>query len=382
MLNLKRHVSGKFKIISFHIEEHYFLPSGRKAICNKLIFKLLIAILFLGSWNNAKADGWSFSTQEHVSGSECGSMTYTLPYSTLNIPTKSQCEQVRQAILSIKVSAGFCTAYFTCSECTGSDILSGTGSGQEGGAVSISGLDQGNPFFSANNSTAIEDWITQYQQRVSSMTMRNQANAPSGGAEVPLSGDVNLDNAYQNYSNNPDYLDASVVDLRDASRDHTPTVQLLRTDADVAMENKWYEENGFNNMEHMSAQNEIVENEKAEETSNSNSSYAQDAYLYAIGKIPGGELPSEVGSFMLAIEDKSINNLRNGADAIMGTGPSDKVLDVQGVVYQASTQYVKDKAKDLGMGLLVKGGKLDDALDAGGDASFMKKTAEWLMGGK
>jgi hypothetical protein len=88
-----------------------------------LITLLFLLVTFLSFSHKTNAQGWSFTFQMYATGN-CGGAqppAITLPH--LGLPTKSQCESLRQQVLAIKASSGGCTVGYTCTPCTGSDII-------------------------------------------------------------------------------------------------------------------------------------------------------------------------------------------------------------------------------------------------------------------
>jgi len=151
----------------------------------------------------AYGQGWTFSMQIKTPGCE-GSSTYVSQInallsgiSTMGIPTKSECEAVRQQILAIKVSGpngngGTCSVYYTCGECMGSDI-SGTAGGSVAGGVSINGLAQGLAFFSTHPSSDYENWYNDLLVKFQSMGVDLKGYISGDGLAMP---DANFNQGY------------------------------------------------------------------------------------------------------------------------------------------------------------------------------------------
>ncbi len=141
------------------------------------------------------AQGWSFTAQVKVAGDCGGYVPVIQPITVPSLPTKAQCESLRQSVLQITASGGGCTAYYECTPCTGSDIIYTTDYTAPG-SVSIDGALQGSAFFSAHESAAVEDWVNEYMQKLRSMGVLNDVNYQLGIQDIPLTGDVDFDQYY------------------------------------------------------------------------------------------------------------------------------------------------------------------------------------------
>lgn len=350
--------------------------------------------------------GWSFTMEVHVSGSECGSLTYKAPYQNLGIPTKAQCESLRQFVLDYKISTGGCTAYYVCGPCTGSDILV-PGSGTAGlGEVSIDGLLVGKPLFYENSSTVISSWINEYKFRMQAMGLSPAIDFSGANMGLPATGDNDFDKLYSDQIVGFEKSGYAPVDLSGKSEGIGLTPMLLTTDEDIRKQDEWIKRNGLSgNMQQMGNDNMIpsddaggagdgVSGTDSESGSGDEIDFAQaksqaekgydnfkqtnDTYLFVIGNLPGGQLPAEIGGFVNKLSENTFENLDNGVKAIIGTASPDAVLDVKEVLVKTVSDIAVDKVKDFSKGLVVTTGRVGDALDAGGVVTYVENSAKWL----
>jgi hypothetical protein len=209
---------------------------------------LFLPIALIGFTNKMNAQGWIFTATPKVTG-PCSGYEPPLPTFTITyMPTQGQCESLRQTLIAVRSDIpmynngayiGTCSAFFTATACTGSDIS--TSSGQTGlaGSVSIDGLTQGTAFFSPHESRGLENWIDDYVVKLQSMGIStDQDNSPIE-QNIPLTGDANFDKGYIDRIKGfekPEHggvVDLSgktgVVDLNSAAVNPGPTVPLLNT---------------------------------------------------------------------------------------------------------------------------------------------------------
>jgi hypothetical protein len=166
---------------------------------------LFLPIALIGFTDKINAQGWIFTATATVTG-PCGPYAPPLPTFTITyMPTQSQCEALRQTLLGIRSDVamydnygnyiGDCSAFFTCTSCTGSDIS--TSSGQSSpGSVSIDGLTQGTAFFSPHESRNLENWIDDYLIKMKSMGISLDGNSSLTTQDIPLTGDADFDKGY------------------------------------------------------------------------------------------------------------------------------------------------------------------------------------------
>jgi len=195
---------------------------------------------------NTNAQGWIFTATAEVSG-PCGPYVPSLPTFTITyMPTQSQCEALRQMLLGIRSDIpmydndgnfiGNCSAFFTCTACTGSDITASSGQSSPG-SVSIDGLTQGSAFFSPHESRNLEDWIDDYLIKVKSMGVSLDGHNSLTAQDIPLTGDADFDKGYVDRIigfEKPEQggvVDLSgktgVVDFNNTAVNQGPTVPLL-----------------------------------------------------------------------------------------------------------------------------------------------------------
>lgn len=124
---------------------------------------------------------WTFSmslqTSGNCEGSEYAKNIFNSQASSIwsggGLPTKAQCEQVRSQILAIRSNTGDCAMYFTCSECTGSDInMGGSGSNlttrTDDAAAQLNqmGLEYGQAYHSPSAVEDVSAWLNEYQLKL------------------------------------------------------------------------------------------------------------------------------------------------------------------------------------------------------------------------
>ncbi|MFA5973830.1 MAG: hypothetical protein WC780_15880 [Lentimicrobiaceae bacterium] len=230
--------------------------------------KLLISLLFffisiIGLSIKTNAQGWTFTFSVAQSGPCAAYVPLVIPpLPNFGIPTQSQCESLRQTLLAIKSSIpeyndqgvyiGDCSAYVTCTPCTGSDIV--TPGQVSPGDVSFDGQFQGKPLFTTHESSAFEDWSRDYRQQLASYGITSILGNTLTPPNIPLTGDPGLDALYKSQSENfnpttapvvtPPPSDASVVDLSGKQG----VVKLLRSPEDIKSENDWLQQQKLDNL--------------------------------------------------------------------------------------------------------------------------------------
>jgi len=174
----------------------------------KCISALLMCILLPGFYTGTHAQGWSFTMSLSQSGPCGATLPYILPVTIPYMPTQSYCESIRQTILAIRSSMpvynnqhqyiGECAVFYTCSACTGSDMVMPASSVIDPGEVSINGLTEGMAFFSPHESEAIERWMNDYKQKMASLGVPVDNWQPSANPDIPSTGDADFDGYYAN----------------------------------------------------------------------------------------------------------------------------------------------------------------------------------------
>ena len=267
---------------------------------------LLISFLFfIINVNTATSQGWGFTFQLTQSG-PCGASIPGLPTFTVPnaIPTQGQCEALRQTILSVKISApqydnrgkyiGDCAVFYTCTPCTGSDIVV---TGQSGpGEISLEGQYLGKPLYSPHESSAFEDWAKEYRQQLESYGITSILGNSLTAPKIPLTGNKDFDDFYAGQTANfnptttasskPASQDANVVHLSE----NAGTVQLLTSQAEQAKRDKWYEEKGFDNLAPIGAATGIEASAPAEKDFKENSLRFAMENLPVVGTVAKGML--------------------------------------------------------------------------------------------
>jgi hypothetical protein len=171
-----------------------------------LVYASSFVFVFLVLPFSAKSQGWGFTFQLSQSG-PCYGTIPTIPTFTVPsvIPNQGQCDALRQTILDIKVSApqyddhgnyiGDCNVFYTCTPCTGSDIVT-TSSLYNPGSVSIDGLTQGTAFFSPHESEALQNWLNDYTQKMTAMGWQVNGGKPITFQDIPLTDDNDFNKYY------------------------------------------------------------------------------------------------------------------------------------------------------------------------------------------
>jgi hypothetical protein len=176
----------------------YILP-GRSMLRRISVLIIFIAFVQLAFVNtlDSQGQGWTFTFQLAYSGA-CGGSLPSIPPVTvpMGIPTLSECNALRQAILNISVTDGKCTVYYTCTPCTGSDIKSNLTSSSAPGSASVNGLTQGTAFFSPHESAELQKWVEDYLQRMNVMAKPGTMPSTVNLKDVPLTKDNDFNKYY------------------------------------------------------------------------------------------------------------------------------------------------------------------------------------------
>lgn len=341
-------------------------------LVNQRLSKLLLLSFFLliGFSNIVFAQGWGFTFQLSQSG-PCGANIPGLPTFTVPnaIPTQGQCEALRQNILSIKASypqydsrgkyLGDCKVFYTCTPCTGSDIVV---AGQSGPAeVSLAGQYLGKPLYSPHESSAFEDWAKEYRQQLESYGVTSILGNSLTTRNIPLTGNKDFDDFYSSQTANfnpttpasskPAAQDANVVYLNE----NAGKVQLLTTQAEQAQRDKWYEEKGFNNLAPITDAEGVSESLPAER------SWKETALRTALGEADG--LAGVIANFEMNVTDETFKGL-NQAVGYVVSGNDAKAMELGNnllngqVVYNSvkktALDAVSDKLTEVGYVPLLK----------------------------
>lgn len=223
-----------------------------------LFFSFLI---IFGFSYKTRAQGWGFTINLTQTG-PCGSGLPSLPTFIIPsvFPSRGQCEALRQTILAVKETfpvydgskyIGDCSLFYTCTPCSGSDLVS---PGQVNpGEVAFDGQFSGRPLFTPHESSAFDDWAKDYKQQLEAFGIKSIIDNTLTSMKIPSTGDKDFDAFYSNQTNNfnpttspvkPPALDASVVDLSESKG----VVGLLTTPEEQAKRDKWYKDQGFNDL--------------------------------------------------------------------------------------------------------------------------------------
>jgi hypothetical protein len=292
---------------------------------------ILLATFFSPCNSHAQ---WTFSFQLAYSGN-CGGAGITLPtIPQMSFPTKNDCESLRQYVLSVSASGGGCTVYYTCTPCTGSDMVSH--SQVSPGDVSFNGQNEGKPLFTSHQSAAFEDWAKDILQMQGSF---RQNSALQKNMNLPATGDKKFDELYNNMAggfnpSEPTGQSAQNSDAVDLSG-KTGVVQLLTTREEQARRDAWYDNTlqaqGYGQLNQMDLNNPAIVDEPSGTPPNTNSSglsaseMAGDAIGDLLGTVattlvPQATIPNFISSFETNLAVGVVSNIQNGFNAINGTG--------------------------------------------------------------
>jgi hypothetical protein len=180
---------------------------------------LLFCALCPGFAFQAHAQGWSFQIQFVQSG-PCGmTIPLTIPaLPNMGIPTQTQCESLRTTVLNVKESVpvtddqghyiGTCTLGFTCTPCSGSDII--TAGQVNPGDVSFDGSSTGRPYFTPHQSSAFEDWARDYKQMLQSYGITSILGNTLTPHLIPQTGNKKMDHDYDSAAMNFNPVDTAI----------------------------------------------------------------------------------------------------------------------------------------------------------------------------
>lgn len=284
---------------------------------------LLLLFLFSFSFNQKTiAQGWGFTFQLAQSG-PCGANIPPLPNFSIPsvFPTQGQCEALRQTILAVKESfpvyngskyIGECAVFYTATPCSGSDMVV---SGQvTPGSVNLDAQFSGMPLFTPHESSAYEDWATEYKQQLASYGITSILDNKMTSTQIPLTGNADFDAFYTKQAasfnpttpaSKPAAQDAGVVYLND----NAGTVQLLTTQAEQAKRDQWYEEKGFNNL------TPITDAEGVSESAPAERSWKEAALRTALGEADG--LAGVIANFGMNVTDETFKGLGQAVDYVV-----------------------------------------------------------------
>jgi hypothetical protein len=330
----------------------------------KIFALLFLPMAIIGFADKVNAQGWSFTATLTYSGS-CGGSVPTIPPITIPyLPTKSDCESLRQTVLSYIASSGGCSVFYTCTPCTGADISNSFGQ-TEPGSVSIDGPAQGTAFFSPHESRGLENWIDDYVVKMESMGISVEGYNSLTMQDIPLTGNAEFDKGYVERMVSFEYPEqggvvdltgkTGVVDLNSTAANTGSTVQSLTNSKEQQERDAWYAEN-FGTLTQSGADNTI----DASGTQSSERSWGDALLRTSVTSAPG--LIGVAGDFMINTVDETLggiqrvgNNLAAGNDAqaldIASNLPSNVVINSG---KKAIINVIAGKATDIAGGPLLK----------------------------
>jgi hypothetical protein len=351
-----------------------------------LITQLFLFITFFCFSHKTDAQGWSFTFQMYASGN-CGGVqppAITLPH--LGLPTKSQCESLRQQVLAVKGSSGGCTVGYTCTPCIGSDIIvpgqgSITGQGSTSGVVSpgevsFDGLFEGKPLFTTHQSSAFEDWARDYRQQLNSYGITSILGKNITSSEIPLTDNMDFNKFYysQSATFNPD-VPVTVVDAKptqqEVSYDPVPIMGSTPLTADEIERQKLINQFGPGYIDQANMFSEISSSDKGiEENTSSGESFSDKLLDYS-----KDELETSYGKFVGNLSDVVCSNtsavakILGGEEATTLTAQDEMQVDPRTGLVKASIKTITDEVKESVVGAII--GKAVDVVEYLGEKAVI-----------
>lgn len=331
--------------------------------------KPIIALLLLFFLSNLmQAQGWSFTFSVTSSGPCGATLPYIQPFTIPYLSTQGQCESLRQTILSIRVSQpmydehgsyiGDCSVFYTATPCTGADI-STSGGEFSPGSVSIDGLLQGSAFFTPHETKELENWMNDYLVKMKSMGVTIEPDYSFTIQDIPLTGDKDFDEFYVSQIidfEKPEQ--GGTVYLNEPSANTSPepgsktdeelgtTVQLLRTNEDIAREEQWLAEHDYFSVSQIGPDNTLDAggNDPAEIT------WGEAVVREYVGN-------NLAGSLALKFVDNTMEGVQEVTQSLTSgdfEGAAEKGINLSENVAKTSTvDWAKDQATDLITGAAV-----------------------------
>lgn len=156
---------------------------------------ILIPCLLLLFTSPSFAQGWTFTFQLYVQGNCGGVQPPPITVPNLNIPTQGECEALRQQVLAIQYSGGNCSVGYTCTPCTGADILK-EDKFTPPVDFSLAGSYEGKPLFSIHPSAGLEDWGKDYKQKQEVLGYASYLGTVMSYPAIPLTEDKQFNEFY------------------------------------------------------------------------------------------------------------------------------------------------------------------------------------------
>jgi hypothetical protein len=259
---------------------------------------------------------------------------------------------------------GDCSASFTVTACTGSDISNSFGSA-EPGSVSIDGPAQGTAFFSPHDSRGLENWIDDYVVKMESMGISVEGYNSLTMQDIPMTGNAEFDKGYVDRMvsfEKPEQggvVDLTgktgVVDLNSTAANTGSTAQLLTNSQEQQERDAWYAER-FGTLTQSGAGNTI----DASGTQSSERSWGDALLRTAVTSAPG--LIGVIGDFMINTVDETLGGIQRVVNNLAAGNDAQALAEAENlpanVVINSGTKsiinYATDKATDIAGGPLLK----------------------------
>jgi hypothetical protein len=329
---------------------------------------LLLTFLSIFFLVQVHAQGWSFTFSVTSSGPCGASLPYIQPFTIPYLSTQGQCESLRQTVLSIRVSQpmydehnnfiGYCSVFYTATPCTGADI-STSGGEFSPGSVSIDGLLQGSAFFTPHETKELENWMNDYLVKMKSMGVTIEPDYSFTIQDIPLTGDKEFDEFYASqiigfekpeqggtvYLNEPS-ANISPEPASKADEEFGTTVQLLRTNEDIAREEQWLAEHDYFSVSQIGPDNTM----DAGGSDPAEMSWGEAVVREYVGN-------NLAGSLVLNFVDNTMEGVTEVTQSLTSgdfEGAAEKGINLSENVAKTSTvDWAKDQATDLVTGAAV-----------------------------
>jgi hypothetical protein len=353
---------------------------AKNTMCGKLCIQLVSFIIILSGFSNsADSQGWSFAPS--IAESDCAGTSYLdeanavlAQFSTsVKMPTKSQCEALRQSINGFSVggdwySSGnppvhhYCSISITCTACTGSDIV--TPGQLNPGDVSFDWESTGNPFFTTHQSEAFENWARDYKALLESYGIKSILGNRFDEWLIPLTGDKNFDGPYsrrisdfnppapiKNTVDSGVYVGGSrVANSMDDFLNKKVVIPGGRSPEDATQQDKWYQDHlagqGYTDFGTMSPNNGLDPAHGPSWDENSGVYKGVQGMIDKIGENPNGVLAAYIGNLELDIGKNVFQYLDQARDAIANGTEADLVANNPNPEQTILMQVVKDQVNN------------------------------------
>ncbi len=185
------------------------------------------------------------------------------------------------------------------------------------GDVSINGLTQGNPFFTAHQSQSFEDWATEYKQLLASYGITSILDKNFTIPKVPLSGNNNLNAIY--ISKSADFKPTTAPAVKPDTEFPAVTVPIMggspltqaERERQALLVNKFGKQY-IDMMTYVRPETGMIESTPpVADLSDSKEYKTAEAFFDKIGEHPLGVLPSYTGKLLLSTVNESDKLIRD-----------------------------------------------------------------------